>query len=457
MAKLNGIYSGQDKSGLSKSIMKAQSHFKRSIFAVSLLLIGFLFPAESIAQYGIADAQQKALLYNKDLQVKKLGIKQAESELLNARLLTPFNPELEMERDSDFLTSRSGEGSFQVSLSQEFEIGNQRGQRKGIATARLELARINALAFQEILLSDVRYSYSALLAAQRGVANAKFAESLARSLRDTAYVRFRNGFIPFSEYTFLNLDYISMVKTRSDTEVELNETGNQMALLLGLGDNDSISAAGDLSIVPLTLTEEQIISMALKSRYEILENKLNRKISNSEFALARRQNIPNLRLSAFYLRDKGIFTSDNLTGSVPGFEKLSDTDNLFGLRIAIPLPVINRHRSEMTGFKIQTDIIDTLMQILEQRIKSEVKTSYLNLRKAEDNFRLFEDALPDADSIFGLLQIAYSEGRIRLDDYLFQKDRLLSVRQQYIEAYLEYSGAIRAVERAVGLERGSIR
>ena len=429
----------------------------KRIFIIMVLLGGICSSQPASAQFTLRDAQLYAVERNKYLQAKNLVVKKIESELFNAGLLTPFNPELEIEKDSDILTARSGEGSLQLSLNQEFELGAQRGKRLDIARARIEEASLEALTFRERLMIDVRYAHSTLIAAQKKVENAKYAEDLAKSLRDTAYVRYRNSFIPFSEYTFLNIDYILMAKARSEAEVSLTNAASQFGILLGSPEDQFIGASGALSITPLSVSNEALLALALKSRYEISGSNLSRKISDLELALAKRDRIPNLKLSAFYLRDISVFNRDNLTGSVPGFEKLSDTDNLFGLRVTIPLPLINRHRSEITGLKLQGELIDTLLQGLTQRIKFEVLTSYQNLSRAEDNLRLFEGVLPDADSVLYLLQAAYSEGRIKLDDYLFQKDRLLSIRADFVDAYLEYAGARRALEQAVGLEWDSIR
>jgi cobalt-zinc-cadmium efflux system outer membrane protein len=428
----------------------------KRLFIIIILLGEISSSRTASAQFTLGDAQQYALFHNKDLQATNLAVKQAESELFNAGLLTPFNPEVELEKDSDILTSRSGEGSFQLSLNQEIEIGGQRGRRLDAARGRVERAQADALAFQQRLLSDVRYAHAALLVAQMRTENAKYTEELSRALKDTALVRYRNGFLPFSEYTFLNLDYVSTVKARSEAEAALNGAQNQLAFLLGLPERDSIRASGDLSIRVLSISEEELVSLANKSRYELIENSLDRNIAGSELALARLQRIPNLKLSAFYLRDKSVFNRDNLRGNVPGFEGLKDTDHLFGLRIGIPLPLINRRRSEITSFRVQAEIIDTLRQGLALQIISEVRTAYQNLKLAQNNLELIARVLPDADSVFSLLEVAYSEGRIKLDNYLFQKDRLLLIRSDFIDAYREYAKAIRSLEQAVGLEWDSI-
>ncbi len=429
--------------------------FRHSIVAVFLLMIPV--SGLSASPISVDQAVSQALAKNKELQVKRLAVKTVEAERLKARLWSPSNPELEVEAVSDLFTAKTGEGTLRLGVSQEFELGGQRSHRLQIAEAHVELARLDLAIAEESLAREVRAVFYSLLLEQRKLAFVRYADSLAEALRDTAAVRVRSGFLPTSEFTFLDLDLASARTIIHKTQAALNETQTQLAWLLGEASDTALEAIGEMNYLPLSLTEEQFVGLATTHRPEIQESRLRQTGTTAELKLAYAERIPSLRVATFYSREHSVFTSDNFTGFGQGHYGLKDTDHLFGLRFSLPLPLLDKRRSEIARFRNQMEVNDATLHSTESQIRYEARSAFRTLQSAELTIDLLQKVLPESDSLFQSLQSAYAQGRLRVADYLPQRDRLLSTRLNLLDAYSAYVMARKECERSSGMEWDRIR
>ena len=423
-------------------------------FAAILLLSSG--PSVLASPMTLDQAVEKALANNKELQVKRLAVKTAESEMLKARLWSQSNPELEMEAVSDVLTGNLGEGTLQLGLSQEVELGGQRGHRTKIADAHIELVKLELTVSEQTLKRDVKAAFNSLVVAQQRLAFSRYVDSLAGLLRDTAEVRVRNGFLPRSEFTFLDIDVASTRTTVNKADAALNENKTQLLRLLGGTPDNALEAVGEVAYQPLLISEDSMVSLATSHRSELQDNQLRQSATTAELGLARSERVPNLTVSAFYSRQKSVFSSSDFVGNSAGLQGLKSTDHLLGIRFSLPLPLINKHRSEIARYSSETEVHAATGQSLNNQIQYEARNAYRALKSAEKTVELLQQVQPESDSLFQLLQNAYAQGRVGISDYLTQKDRLLITRLNLLDAYSIYVGAQKEVERAVGLDWNQI-
>ena len=428
------------------------------VSCITLLALWSLVGSSVVASAMRLDqAVEMALANNKELQSKRLEIKTAESELLKARLWSPTNPQLEFEAVTDALTSNSGEGTVRLGLSQEIELGGQRGHRKGIAVAHIELAKLEVGAQERTVTRDVRAAFYSLLLAQRRVSFTRHVDSLSTSLRDTAAIRVRDGFLPKSELTFLQLDVAASRTNVNKAEVALNESRNQLQWLLGGPPDSALVIVGDIEYQPLDVLEDSIVALAIAQRSELKENEVRRNVATAELGLARGERIPNLTVSAFYSRERSVFSTDDFIGNIGGIQGLKDADNLFGIRLSLPLPLLDKRHAEIANAQNQGAILSATNFSLENQIRYEARSAYQALKSSEKTVDLLQNVQPESDSLFQMVQSAYAQGRIAVSDYLTQKERLLNMRLNLLDAQSSYIAAQRECERAVGLEWNRIR
>ncbi len=405
----------------------------------------------------LSEAIQLALENNKELQARRLNLLVIRSQMFEASLTFPSNPELEIDQSTDALTSGSGEGSFQLSLSQEVEVGGQRAKRRAIVDANLRVAEQEIAALELALIREVRFAYSTVGIAVERFALSSHADSLAASLRDSAEVRSRSGLIPASDFTFLNLEYVAQEADLATAAVELYAARDQMSTLLGVSVTDSVDLVQEATLRPLPISDDSVVSLAIANRSEIRRSQLNQQVELAKRGLALAERTPNLRLSAFYVRERSIFGRDNIIGSVPGFDGLKDTDNLIGVRLGLPIPVVNRRKTEVKRSEAQIDLDKGIETSLLQQVHFEAMTAVRKFRVAEGNQRSLREVIPSADSLFILLQKSYVEGRTPVASYLVQKGQLLSAHFRYLDSRRAYAEAVMELERAVGLDWEAIR
>ena len=426
---------------------------------VGMAILLFLIPLSGALASPITldQAMEQALANNKELQVKRLAIKTIESERLKARQWSPSNPALELEAVSDVLTSNSGEGTLQIGLSQEIELGGQRKHRTKIADTRIELARLEVSTAEQSLMRDARAAFNSLLLAQQRLSFVQFADSLAASLRDTAAIRVKSGSRPTSEFTFLDIDLAASRTIVNKSNAALGEAKNQLMRLLGGVSDSSLEAVGEIAYQPLGVSEDSLISLAAINRAELSVNRLRQSASSDELALARSERIPNVAIIGFYSRQKSVFSSSDFIGNSGGFQGLKSTGNLFGIKLSLPLPLVDKHRPEIARSKSEIDVLSATALSLANQIRHEVLIAYRVLKLSENTLDILRQVQPESDSLFEMLQKAYAQGRIAVSDYLSQKDRLLNVRLNLLDAYSTYVIAQTECERAVGLDWNQIR
>ena len=425
-------------------------YFRDMVAAVILQLV--LGAGISASPITLDQALVEALTNNKELQAKSMAVKTAESERLKARLWSTTNPELELEAVSDVLTANSGEGTLRLGLSQEIELGGQRGQRTKIADAHIQIARLEAIVAESALRRDVKTSFYSLLLVQQRLSFALFADSLATVLRDSAAVRVKGGFLPVSELTFLDIDVAISRSTIQKVEVALSEARNQLLFLLGGVADSSLEAVGELMFQPLNTSEENVVSLALANRPELQEIRVQQSATSAALRLSRSERVPNLRVSAFYSRERSVFSKSNFSGTNTGIQGLRDTDHLFGIRLSLPLSLIDKRHAEIALFTNVAKVDSVTSQSLESQIRYEARSAFKALKSTDLTLEILKKILPESDSLFRLLQTAYSQGRVTVADYLAQKDRLFNMRLNLQDAFAARIAAQNEFERAVGLD-----
>jgi len=421
---------------------------------VATVAILLLIPLSGVLATPITldKAMELAVANNKELQVKRLAIKTAESDRLKARQVLPSNPELELEAVSGALTSSSGEGTLQIGLSQEIELGGQRKHRTSIADSRIELSRLEVSTAEQSLRRDVRAAYYSLLLAQQRLSFVRFVDSLATSLRDTAAIRVKSGTRPTSEFTFLDLDLAVSRTTVNNAEAAIGEAKNQLMQLLGGGTDTYLEAVGEIAYQPFSMSEDSLVSLAAVHRSELSANRFRQSASADELALARSERMPNLTITGFYSRQSSSFSSGDFIGNNGSIQGLKSTDHLLGIKLSMPLPLIDKRRPEIARSTSDIDVLNATEQSLTNQVRYEVQSAYRVLKISENTLEMLRQVQPESDSLFQMLQSAYAQGRITVSDYLSQKDRLLHVRLNLLDAYKTYVNAQTECERAVGLD-----
>jgi cobalt-zinc-cadmium efflux system outer membrane protein len=262
----------------------------------------------------------------------------------------------------------------------------------------------------------------------------------------------RDGFLPKSELTFLELDVAASRTNVNKAEVALNESKTQLQWLVGGPPDSALEIVGEIEYQRPSASEDSIVTLAIAQRSELKENSARQVAATAELGLARGERIPNLTVSAFYSRERSVFGAENFIGNPGGIQGLKDVDNLFGIRVSLPLPLIDRRHAEIAKAQNQGAIIAATNLGLENQIRFEARNAYRALKSSEKTVDLLQQVQTESDSLMQLLQSAYAQGRVTVSDYLTHKERLVNSRLNLYDATAGYLAAQKEFERAVELD-----
>ncbi|MDZ4724461.1 MAG: TolC family protein [candidate division Zixibacteria bacterium] len=427
---------------------------KRELVLSGLVLI--LNAGGKAGQLTVDQAVEIAVTSNKEIAAQRQLLRAAGAELVFSKPKFVHNPELEFEVESDALTSSDGNSRITVGLSQEFELGGQRNSRFALVENRFRRAKLELEIIERSVARQTRLAFYGTLIEQKLSAQWSDVESRSGRIRDSAQRRASEGIIPQSEFQFLDLDYLSIRAQQLGAEADYALAETRLALLLTNADPDTLSLVGEASDLVEEISSDSLLILNNKSHPELRRLELLEEELDQRFNLAHSNRVPNLRLGAFYSRERRTDGSNGSSNDPYLSSGRTETENLLGLRISIPLPFFNRNKAERARFQGESEAARISLKGSEGRISTVVRGAVDNLERAKALFELSSGTVPTVDSLFVLLESAYGEGRIPVERYLSQKESLQQHRFSYYRNLRALNDARIELENALGLTAPSV-
>ena len=404
---------------------------------VLVLLAAVAFPAPSRAQEGRSLTLHEALAQardgNPDLLAARQELDIARGQLVRARYLNQFNPELGgSAARRRFADSPGGSTDFDVTLSQELEVAGQRGKR--IEEAEKNLAKVaQQVKDRERLISaQVKDAFYRSLYLKRRLELFQKVETLNRRLRDIAASRFQAGDVAKME---VNVAEVRLGQTRKDAIVAGRDYRNalqELERLLGLEPVGQLTPRGQLTILPQSFQRDRLLQLALENRPDLQAAITEQQRVAAETALTRRLIAPNPTLQAFYRREEG-------------------GDTVAGGALSFPLPLFDRKQAELTQLAGRAGQARDERYSTELRVQQEVREALRSYEAAREEVAVFETSVLDrAAENFQLIETAYREGKIDLLQLVVVQNDLVNAQFSYVDSLENYWLARTALERAVG-------
>jgi outer membrane protein, heavy metal efflux system len=328
-----------------------------------------------------------------------------------------------------------------VILSQELEIAGQRGARVDAAEAESAAqARRVGVAQQEVAAGALTTYYEAI-AAQEGLRFATDLAQTADALAAFAEGRAKEALLAGVEADVARAEATRIGLGRFEAERRLTDSRAALAVLL------DVDPAG--LILPSALPAEALAApdagsleeQALRLRGELAAAEMERKVLERRLALARRQRIPNITLSAFAERGE---INDRILG--------------IGLSVPIPLPdPIGRTRAgEISETLAQIRAAESSTELVRRRVRLEVARAVSALRARRGAADLFgRDLLARARADLSSLREAIAARQLSLREGLIWQRSLTELLAADIEARLGRALARVELRRVVGLPLAS--
>lgn len=377
--------------------------------------------AQSVRPLTLDEAVRLAAELSPALRVESARADEARGRLLTARAV-PFLPQLSVSQGR-----RTGpEGGSTDSggqISQELEIGGQRGRRVAAAEAELLAAEELLSRSKRILASRVAIAFGEAVRARELLRIEEADATLAGEL-----LAFERRRLEAGKSTAIDLNLARAANGRSLGRLELargeaSAAFGALAAVIGLEGPVEIQVAGELAPNDMAPALPDLLRLARENREDLRAAEALREAASARVSLARRAAVPNLVVQAFSEREAG-----------------TDTINGGGASVGIPLfarqrGAVAEARAILARTKAETDL-------LRRSVDQEVVAALARFEAARAAAAgLEEHVIGSLDENLRLLQQAVDAGKIgRTELFLF--------RREFVESQREYLEATTAAWRA---------
>ncbi len=341
------------------------------------------------------------------------------------------NPQVSLEVE-DF----AGSGLFHgldstqttLALSQQLEIGGQRGARRAVAASERDVAALALLRERIDLIRDVELAFAELDAATDHAVLARDNAEQAASLANTARILVAEGRDPPLRQLRAEAALAEARAAEAETFSLMLAARRNLSVLIGSDDPELTAVTG--APQPRERTNDPAF-IGIDERLAEAE----RQVAAARVTLARTAATPDVTVS----------------GGLRRFNDGRDTALVAG--VSLPIPIRDRNRGGIEAARAD----ETAAEYQVQRVRAEARRdraqAQMLVDAAETRLAALEGpGLAQAEEAVRLAQIGYNAGRFSLLELLDARGALTTARRSIIEARLERARAIAALNRAYARE-----
>jgi cobalt-zinc-cadmium efflux system outer membrane protein len=388
---------------------------------------------EPAAPLFLKDALALALMRNPELAVFSWEERASEARELQAGMIP--NPDLDMRVNRLGIPRQSAEKDdkrSRVILSQQFELGGKRRRRVELARTERYLAGWDYEAKRVEVATVVARRFVAVVGAQLRVAASESYLEFFVEMRERVAKAVDGG-------AMRNVDLLQVTRRVGLTRIELQRAESELsAARFGLAatwSNPSPQftvAAGDLEPLSPIPPIETVLELAERgpaiARWDA---ELER--SRAALALAKSGRVPDLTAGA----------------GVRWQEHTSEKDYLVDFEISIPL--FDRKQGEIREARYGIARAHAARQAAEAASTAEIVEFYFALAEAEARATTLRDEiLPAARETFEAFRVGFDTGAEPWEGLLDARRDVARAEISYVEALVDYHGALATVEGVIG-------
>ncbi|MBL4845872.1 MAG: TolC family protein [Planctomycetes bacterium] len=378
----------------------------------------------------MSEALALARAHNPRLLAARTGLGVSEAKRITADQW-PYNPVLSAEIARSLPFESQGDALYQVGLSQTFQTGGQRGHQVAVADANIGRAAAVVANTERLVQAAVATAFFEYLSLQERERLVQRNLDIAGGLLTAAEARYRAKQIPEVELNLVRLDQRRALNARTRVSIRQRASLVRIAALLGRpGEESKLKPVGSMAVVPITTDRTRALELAHERRPDLVALRQELKMARSKFDLEGARVWPDLGIGLYYAREVGDLAR--------GF----DRDNIFGLELSVPLPLLNRRRGEQSEALAQVRAVESRIQASLVRLEMRVDLALNRLAMARQTVELFQTGLQGlSQENLRQFQKAYEAGEVGTLAVLRARDDLNQVALGLLDALLEFHTA----------------
>ena len=400
-------------------------NFKKRFYG-AFFLLGLSTGSFSQSTFSLKQAVQEAKINNLFLRTAHYNIGIAETDIISAKLrpnLVLNNQSLQLMNSKYF-----PKGSEQFNpinrqvwwqITKPIRLPYQRKYRIELAQQNVLLEQNHYLELQRNLAFDVANQWLETWVLKTKLDLFLDAQHNIDSLVKISELRLKNLVITRTDLirTKLIAEQYNL-QIRNVTQSYINEL-NRLKLLIGTSDSLSIDN-NDLA-EPLAVQAylpDSLINLGLSNRTDVRTAKSFIDVSQTNIRLQKAQ--------AYPVPELGMIWNPQNTVPYLGF---------FG---TVQLPIFSRNQGEIAKSQLVKQQAESGLQTLQQRITTEVQTSYQSYRTQRENLMKYETILAQSETVLNSVRYAYLKGGTTIIDFLEAQRTWFDTRQIYYDAVVSY-------------------
>ncbi len=409
----------------------------RGLKSAALVLLTVLGTAAVSApgraeQVSLQQALEMMRRHNPDLSAVRQELTVARGELQKASYLTPFNFELIGEADYKARDGRSNSQDWRVGFIQEFEIFGQRALRRNSARIGLDASAAQLSDQARLLEGATKMTFYDAMRARDQLELLSELAKLDLNLVEAARTRLEAGEINQVEYNSAQIRYGQSHRAVVAGGERYRLVRSSLGRLLGGSAGAEPEPSGRTTVQPIQVEIESLIEGARRNRPDLRARQLAIAQLDSEIALNQRLNYPNPAIGMFFGHD-------------------NNTEHFIGPLFGFSLPLFNRRVGEATILAGRRAQAKDQLRATELTVEQQVRDAYNNYLTARQTLRIYQDeVVVPARQSFGLLETAFTEGKIDLLRLAIAEREAFEARMAYVDAWFEVLAAQVAIELATG-------
>ena len=387
---------------------------------------------------------KRALDSNQELAAVRLEIDKAKARLAQAKLRP--NPTLEFEQESGRLVGNGGDGNFTVGASLPIEIYGRREARINFAQIEIQASEAEVRNRERILTNNILTNYAEALGALREIDTLEKVLELDMQTTKFVQIRVNEGETAPLELNLLQAEVERLRSRRQLAEGKLQSSLTGLKMLAGIDFNEPLRLREQINtaILPtLPKTREEAVEIALRSRPDVLLNKIEEQVATARLRLIRANSKPDVTAYTRYSQGRSVV--DTSIGNFPQ----KDRSLTFG--VAIGIPIFNKNQGAKTEAEISIKQAQSRREFAERVIRGEILSAYQRYEAASRAVLTLEmSAIPRSMQNVEVFRRVYEIGEIKITDLIAEQRRLLDANRDLTEALTEKYRAQADLQIAMG-------
>lgn len=405
--------------------------------ALALLLAGSA-AAQAPSRISLDEAVQLALQHSHALKAARSTIQQSQAQEITAGLrpnptlagdglfFPLFNPG---QFSGDFVNEVQ---QFDLGVGWLWERGGKRGWRVRAARDATSVARLQVSDAERTLVFNVAQQF---INAQLAESNLALSQQDLQSFQQTVNIgeeQYKAGAISEGDFLKIKLQLLQFQTDVSAAEVAKVQALASLRQLLGY---DSVAndfdVVGELQYTPLKINEDDVKSLALQNRPDLLAARQGVSAAQSQVGLARANGKMDVTTGVQYTHVTGFNTMD--------------------FNFSVPLPLFDRNQGEIARTKFAVTQARETQSAAADTVLSDVISAWAAYDVSRRVVDLYTQGyLKAARDSRDISQYAYQRGAASLLDYLDAERSYRATELAYRQALAQYMLSVEQLKQAAG-------